>query len=85
MARMRGCWASGCLAVAMVTAGAALAQDFVVPEQQKCLEEFTGHRVEVEKLAKVTVAESKLRPTRERLCELVSVYANTELKWLEFA
>jgi hypothetical protein len=54
------------------------------PEQQKCLQEFTAYRTEVEKRAKVAEAESHKKPTREKMCELITGYATAEFKWLKF-
>jgi hypothetical protein len=57
------------------------------PEQQKCLQEFTGYRGEVEKRARAAEAEGhkKERPTREKMCELITGYSTAEFKWLKFA
>jgi hypothetical protein len=57
------------------------------PEQQKCLQEFTSYRTEVEKRAKAAEAEGrkKERPTREKMCELITGYSTAEFKWLKFA
>ena len=56
------------------------------PEQQKCLQEFTSLRTEVEKRAKMAEAEGhkKEKPTRERMCELITGYTTAEFKWLRF-
>lgn len=55
------------------------------PEQQKCRQELAGYRTETETRAKTAAAESRKRPTRARMCDLVSEYATAELAWLEFA
>jgi hypothetical protein len=56
------------------------------PEQQKCLQEFTNLRIDVERRAKIAEAEGhkKERPTREKMCELITGYSTAELKWLKF-
>jgi hypothetical protein len=54
------------------------------PEQQKCLQEFTSYRTEVEKRAKAAEAESHKKPTREKMCELITGYSTAEFKWLKF-
>ena len=56
------------------------------PEQQKCLQEFTSLRTEVEKRAKLAEAEGhkKEKPTREKMCELITGYSGAEAKWLKF-
>jgi hypothetical protein len=55
------------------------------PEQQQCMQEFTGYRGEVEKRAKAAEAESRKKPTREKMCELVTLYSAAETKWLKFS
>ncbi|HLH93174.1 MAG TPA: hypothetical protein VKX28_32520 [Xanthobacteraceae bacterium] len=55
------------------------------PEQQKCQQQLAGYRTAVESRAREAAAESKKRPTRARMCELVSDYAVAELAWLTFA
>jgi hypothetical protein len=56
------------------------------PEQQKCLQEFANYRAEVEKRAKIAEAEGhkKEKPTREKMCELITNYSAAEFKWLKF-
>jgi hypothetical protein len=55
------------------------------PEQQKCVQEFQNYRQEVEKRARTAEAESKKKPTRERMCELVGLYSTAEYKWIKFS
>jgi hypothetical protein len=55
------------------------------PEQQKCMQEFAGYRQEVEKRAHMAEAESKKKPTREKMCEMVSLYSTAEFKWIRFS
>jgi hypothetical protein len=55
------------------------------PAQQQCMQDFTGYRGEVEKRAKAAEAESKKKPTREKMCELVTLYSAAEGKWLKFS
>jgi hypothetical protein len=55
------------------------------PEQQKCVQEFQGYRQEVEKRARAAEAESKKKPTREKMCELVGLYSTAEFKWIKFS
>jgi len=55
------------------------------PEQQKCMNDFQGYRQDVEKRARAAEAESKKKPTREKMCELVSAYSAAEAKWLKFS
>lgn len=54
------------------------------PDQQKCLQEFTAYRTDVEKRAKAAEAESHKKPTREKMCELITGYSTAEGKWLKF-
>ena len=55
------------------------------PEQQKCLQKFTDYRSGVEKRVAAAVAESKKRPIREKLCELVEDLSAAQFEWLKFA
>jgi len=55
------------------------------PEQQKCVQEFQAYRQEVEKRARAAEAESKKKPTREKMCELVGLYSTAEYKWIRFS
>ncbi len=73
-------WCRGCVQVS--DAGAAAGP---TAEQQKCLEELAGYRADVENHAKEAQAESKKRPTRAKMCDLVSVYSDAEFEWLKFA
>jgi hypothetical protein len=53
--------------------------------QQDCLRQFTGYRSEVEKRALAAQAESKRKPTREKMCEMVTAYSAAETKWIKFS
>jgi hypothetical protein len=57
----------------------------LTPEQQDCLRQFTGYRSEVEKRAMAAQAEAKKKPTREKMCELVTAYSAAETKWIKFS
>ena len=99
MARHGARFAAALLALAMppmpmLATAPAAAQDIwslpgpgpgATPEQQKCAQEFQAYREEVERRARVAVAESKQKPTREKMCELVGLYSTAEFKWLKFS
>ena len=55
------------------------------PEQQDCLRQFTAYRQDVEKKARLAEAEAKKKPTREKMCEMVTAYSNAEAKWIKFS
>ena len=53
--------------------------------QQKCLQDFTRYRGEVEKRAMAAKATSEKKPTREEMCKVVTAYAAAEAKWIKFS
>lgn len=98
MAQHSAWFVAALLAMPMLATAPAVAQDTMsapapgmmddhgsTPEQQKCLQEFGGYRSGAEKRVTAVVAESKKRPTRERLCELVDDLLGRQFDWLKFA
>ncbi len=65
--------------------GMAMGGPGPTPEQQKCMQDFQMYRQEVEKRAHAAEAESKKKPTREKMCEVVSLYSTAEFKWIKFS
>ncbi|HEY2135477.1 MAG TPA: hypothetical protein VGH49_06290 [Xanthobacteraceae bacterium] len=55
------------------------------PEQLQCLKEFTSYREEVEKRAMTAKAASEKKPTREEMCQLVTLYSTAEAKWIKYS
>jgi hypothetical protein len=70
---------------AMQSPGMSMGGPGPSPEQQKCVQEFQQYRQEVEKRARTAEAETKKKPTREKMCELVGLYSTAEFKWIRFS
>jgi hypothetical protein len=53
--------------------------------QQKCLQQFTVYREEVEKRGMAAKAAGEKHVTREEMCKMVTVYSDAEVKWIKFS
>ena len=69
------------LAAAIVSTVAAQAQ----MAQQQCLEQFVGYRTQAEKRGQEFRAARESGATRQRSCQLISIYSNAESEWVAFA